>query len=110
MRRRGPDGDDQVPIACDLDAGSFSERVAEWRAFVASDVTSVQAGRRSVRLTLRPTEHALVAAGGLGQREKQCCAFFDVSIELGPSERTLVLSVPAGAEDALSEFVSLLEP
>jgi hypothetical protein len=110
VTRGEPDGVAGVPIACDLDAESLPERIDEWRAFVTSDVTAVQPGPRSVRLALRDTDQALVRAAGLGQLETQCCAFFDVSIELGAAERALVLSVPAGAEDALAEFVSLVVP
>jgi hypothetical protein len=57
---------------------------------------------------LRDSDAALVAAASLGAREKRCCAFFDVAIEIGPEERALRLSVPPGAEDALAVFVALL--
>lgn len=76
-----PEGE-PIPIACSLDAGSLAERIDEWRA--------------------------LVAAASLGQREKRCCAFFDVAIGLGADSRTLSLTVPDGAEGALGAFVVLL--
>jgi hypothetical protein len=98
-----------VPIACSLDAGSLGERADEWRALVASSVTSVQSDRTAVRLTLRESEVALSAAASLAQREKQCCPFFDVSIVLEPDRRTLVLAVPDGAEEVLAAFVALLQ-
>lgn len=108
----GADGADPaigaVPITCDLDAESLATRVEEWRALVTSDVASVEATSTSVRLTLHDTERALVAAASLGQREKRCCAFFEVSIRIGPDRRVLVLSVPDGAEGALASFVTLL--
>ncbi len=96
------------PIACSLDATSLGERADEWRALVASSVTAVEAGARAVGLVLAPSDAALTAAAGLAQREKQCCPFFDVSIVLEADRRTLVLSVPSGAEDALATFVALL--
>jgi hypothetical protein len=104
----------EVPVACSLDADALGTRAEEWRALVASSVESVDAaavgaaGARAVRLVLRPSEEALVAAAALGQREKQCCAFFDIAIELGPEQRALVVSVPEGAEEALATFVALL--
>jgi hypothetical protein len=101
-----PAGD--VPIACDLDAGSLVGRIVEWRELVASAVISLERGPSSVRLTLVDSDEALVAAASLGQREKQCCAFFDVSIDVGPERRTLVLSVPQGAEEVLATFVAAL--
>jgi anti-sigma-K factor RskA len=96
------------PIACSLDGASFRERAGEWRALVASSVVSVQACDTAVRLELRESEAALTAAVDLAQREKRCCAFFDVSIVVEADRRTLVLAVPDGAEDVLAAFVALL--
>jgi hypothetical protein len=105
MTDGGPGGE---PIACSLNAASLGERAAEWRALVASSVTSVQAGDTAVRLELRESEAALTAAADLAQREKWCCPFFEVSIVLEAERRTLVLAVPDGAEEVLASFVLLL--
>jgi hypothetical protein len=96
------------PIACSLDAASFRERAREWRALVASSVVSVQSDDAAVRLELRDSDAALTAAVDLAQREKRCCAFFDVAIVLEGDRRTLVLAVPDGAEEVLAAFVLLL--
>ncbi len=61
----------------------------------------------SVRLVLRDSDAALVAAASLGAREKACCAFFDVAIEIEPDVRSLRLSVPDGGEEALAPFAAL---
>ncbi len=61
-----------------------------------------------MHLVLDPTEAALVAAVGLAQREKQCCPFFDVALDIGADRRTLSLRVPDGAEEAMATFVALL--
>ena len=79
--------------------GSSRRRSSTWRPTPTS-----------VRLVLRDTEAALVAAASLGQREQQCCGFFEVAIELGPDRRTLTLRVPDGAEEAMATFVSRLTP
>jgi anti-sigma-K factor RskA len=97
-----------VPIACSLDAASLGERAAEWRALVATSVTAVEAGETAVRLVLRDADSALTSAAELAQREKECCAFFEVSIALEADRRTLVLAVPDGAEEVLAAFVALL--
>ena len=104
------DGGSGAPasIACSLDAGSMSERVDEWRAFVATSVSAVEATRTSVRMTLHDSDTALSAAASLGAREKACCPFFDVAVELEPDRRVLRLSVPDDADAALAGFVSLL--
>ena len=99
---------EDVPIACTLDAGSLVDRVDEWRNLVAAYVVSVAADPTTVRLVLEHSDAALVTASSLGQREKQCCAFFEVSIELEAERRCLVLRVPDGAEDALAMFKDVL--
>jgi len=102
-----PEGE-PIPIACSLDAGSLAERIDEWRALVASSVVEVEADATSVRMVLDDSPAALVAAASLGQRQKRCCAFFDVANDLGADSRTLSLTVPDGAEEALAAFVVLL--
>ena len=97
-----------VPIACSLNAASLGERTDEWRALVASSVTSVEADDGAVRLVLRDSDAALTAAVALAQREKECCPFFDVSLALRADRRTLILAVPEGAEDVLAAFADLL--
>ena len=75
---------------------------------MASSVVRVETDPTSVRLVLRDSDAALVAAASLGAREKACCAFFDVAIEIQPAMRSLRLSVPDGAEEALATFAALL--
>jgi len=101
---------DPAPIACSLEVGSRAERIEEWRELVASSVVEVVADATSVSLVLGDSDAALVAAASLGQREKQCCGYFAVAIELGPDRRTLTLRVPDGAEEAMTTFVALLTP
>jgi hypothetical protein len=103
---RGPD--DCGPIACSLDAGALTERVEEWRALVASSVRTFTSDATTVRLVLDESDAALLRAATLGQREKACCPFFEVSVDLAAETRTLSLRVPEGAEEVLATFVALL--
>lgn len=102
------DPGDTTPIACGLDAGDLAARVDEWRSLVATAVARVDAEPTAVHLALEPSDAALVRAVGLAQREKQCCPFFAVAVDVGPQERTLTLRVPEGAEDAMATFVAML--
>jgi hypothetical protein len=104
----GRDVPEVPPIACTLDAGSMAERTGEWRAFVSSHVSSLACAGTAVRFVLDDSDAALVAAASLGAREKECCAFFDVSIELEPAHRVLRLAVPEGAEQALATFIGAI--
>lgn len=97
-----------VPIACTLHAGALDERVEEWRALVATSVVAVESDATSVRLLLTDSEAALLAAVSLGAREKACCPFFDVAIEIQPGSRVLRLSVPDGAQEVLASFAEML--
>ena len=106
-----PSTGDGVPIACTLDDDGLAERRAEWRALVASSgVVGIEPGPTAVRLILDGTDATLAAAAALGQREKQCCAFFDVAVELDGWRPTLCLAVPEGAEEALATFVAAITP
>jgi hypothetical protein len=51
-----------------------------------------------------------VTAVDLAKREKQCCRFFDVAVDIGEQWRTLSLRVPEGAEEAMATFVAMLTP
>ena len=103
-----PCGD--TPIACSLDAGSMAERIGEWQALVATSVDAVVSEPTAVHLALEPSDRALLAAVNLAQREKQCCPFFDVTVDIGAEQRTLSLRVPEGAEEALAAFAAMLRP
>jgi hypothetical protein len=99
-----------IAIACTLDAESLGVRAEEWREFVASSVMTVESDDTTLRLELHDSETALVSAALLGAREKQCCAFFDVVIEITADHRALRFSVPVGAEQALASLVSHVNP
>jgi hypothetical protein len=101
-------GDEAVPLACTLEAGSLVERIAAWRALVESSVRGVETDDASVGLVLDDSEAAMVAAVLLGEAEKRCCAFFDVTLELDGDRRVLRLTVPAGAEDVLRTFAEAI--
>ena len=99
-----------TPTACNLDAGALAGRVEEWRALVANSVVTVEAEPTALRLVLAPSQSALVTAVDLAQREKQCCPFFDVALDIGERQRTLSFRVPEGAEEAMATFVAMLTP
>jgi hypothetical protein len=93
----------KVPIACTLSTNAAEDRLGEWQAAYAL-VDEVDAAPCVVRLRLSDDDQALLHVVDLAQREKQCCAFFDFSIELDGSRRWLRITVPEEASDVLAAF------
>lgn len=98
------------PIACSLDVGALADRIEEWRALVATHVITIEAEPTAVHLVLATSDEALLRAVELAQREKQCCPFFDVAVNIGAQQRTLSLRAPEGADDVMATFVTMLRP
>ena len=99
-----------VPIACSLTADDAVARVAEWREFLAQSVVSARRDDGGLHLLLGPSDDVLVAAADLAAREKACCPFFSMSIQIEPAARTLTLDAPPDAAGVLDEFMGLLPP
>ncbi len=98
----------RIPIACTLSPGQQADRVAEWEAFGRTAVTGVEVRGAVARFHLDRTDEVLLAAASLSQREKECCGFFEFTIELDAGDRWLVARVPPGAEEVLAGFAGLL--
>ena len=96
------------PIACSLEAGALTERIGQWQALVAGSVSTLEVQATTVRMVLDGSDGALLRAAALGQLEKACCPFFDISIDLAADACTLRLGVPEGAEEVLAAFVAML--
>jgi hypothetical protein len=98
----------RIPIACTLGPAEQSDRVAEWQAFGGAFVIRAEVHGTVARFQLERSDEVLAAAVSLSQREKECCAFFEFTVELGATERWLVARVPPGAEEVLAGFAGLL--
>jgi hypothetical protein len=101
--------DEEVPIACTLGVSDLPDRLAEWQAFFREHVEGSDRVGWTLRLRLRDSDAALLAAASLSRREKECCAFFAFSVELGVNDRWLVVAVPPEAEDTLASFIAMLQ-
>ncbi|MDQ3177952.1 MAG: MerR family DNA-binding protein, partial [Actinomycetota bacterium] len=83
---------DDVPIACTLDAGSMSDRIAAWHAFLAAATH-----RGGVEGGLRIEFGHEVDGGELGRRaaaEQQCCAFFSFLLTVDAAGVALEVRAP----------------
>ncbi|HVB91526.1 MAG TPA: hypothetical protein VND70_05440 [Acidimicrobiales bacterium] len=102
------DGAPPVPIAGTLETEDLPARHAEWQDFFRSSVVTSEISPSAVRLLLEPSDGALLHAVSLGQREKQCCAFFDFAIMVEAAQRWLSVTVPVGTEETLTRFLTML--
>jgi Cd2+/Zn2+-exporting ATPase len=94
---------------CTLDAASFIEREAEFRALFLRALQSIERhDARSARLQLDAAHEA--EARDLIEREQQCCEFFDFAIDAAGGELVIDVRVPAGSEAALSSLLGLAPP
>ncbi|MCU1450789.1 MAG: putative MerR family transcriptional regulator [Acidimicrobiales bacterium] len=97
----------QVPIACSLTEEGLVDRVDEWRQFLSTSVTTVDASDTSARLLLRGDDDVLLRAVDLAEREKACCAFFEFGLALDSDGRWLTVAVPDDAAPILRDLLSL---
>jgi hypothetical protein len=101
----------RIPLVCTLTAASASERVEEWRRFVARFTSAVErVSEGQLRLRLVGTNQAILDAVDLARREKAWCEFFDFAIEIETDGCWLSVRVPPETSGVLSEFASLCEP
>jgi len=99
---------EELTIACTLSAADMPDRFGEWQTFYRTSVSGFESGQGYVRLRLDATDSTLGTAASLGQREKQCCAFFSFALELEADQRWLTVRVPSGSEELLESFMGML--
>ncbi len=99
----------RIPILCTLTSQAATERVNEWRDFLASSTGAIERENdQRLRLRLNDSEKALAGAVDLARREKVCCQFFEFSIEIEAESSWLTIEVPTEATTVLTDFASLL--
>jgi DNA-binding transcriptional MerR regulator len=92
----------EVPIACTLEPGAMSDRVAAW-ANVLADAT----GRVAVDGGMRIEFGLDVDLGDLGRlisAEQRCCAFFDFTLTVDATGIALEVRAPELATDMIADL------
>jgi hypothetical protein len=97
----------EIPIACTLSGTDRTTRGDEWRQFLVTYVVEVTRIESSARLRLKDGDDVLLTAVDLARREKECCAFFEFSLELLPDAVWLDVRVPAEATTMLDALVDI---
>lgn len=93
------------PIACTLSSGAAVERIEEWRNAIAASVLSVQRPAPGmVRLRLVRDAERIGAVVDLACREKACCDFLQMTLEIDGGGATLVIAAPDDAKEVLEHL------
>jgi hypothetical protein len=99
----------RIPIACTLSSEAATDRVGEWRHFLAHATDAVErVNDQRLRMRLKASAKILTDAVDLARREKVCCPFFKFSIEIEEESSWLTIEVPPDATKVLADFESLL--
>ncbi len=90
-----------VPIACTLDGGSVSGRIADWQVALAPAARHSTTGDGALRIEFDdavdiPTLAALIAD------EQRCCAFLSFALTIDDRGIGLEVRAPEGASDIVS--------
>ena len=92
----------EVPIACTLEPGAMSDRVAEW-ANVLTDATRRVALDGGLRIEFGPD----VDLGNLGRligAEQRCCAFFNFALTVDTGGIALEVRAPELAAEMITDL------
>ena len=92
----------EVPIACTLEPGAISDRVAEW-ATVLAEVTRRIGVDGGVRIEFGPD----VDLGDLGRligAEQRCCAFFNFALTVDATGIALEVRAPELANELITDL------
>ena len=99
----GSGGTDPVPIACGLDAGAVTGRLAAWHEALGP-VTGRLPLEGGVRLRL-PRDTPLPPLVALIDAEQRCCAFFAFSLHVGGDELLLDVTAPPAGRSVVHALV-----
>lgn len=99
----GPSGNDEVAIACTLDAGDFKQRTQDIRDLARRSLRD--ASRKPLSLTLTYDIEARDEVRALVAKEQECCPFLTFGItEEGDTIKVAILAPAAAAEAADALF------
>jgi hypothetical protein len=88
---------------CTLPTAELPLRIAEFDAWFATDVLTVERlSAVRLRLALRPEPAVAARAADLAARETQCCSFFTFTLTATGGELSMQIDVPTAQSDVLA--------
>jgi hypothetical protein len=96
---------EELPIACSLDAGGMSERLAEMSALGRFSLIDAEPGVRHAVLRFRPGDETTERLTAIVAAEGECCAFLSMDVREESGALQLTIDAPEGAEPILEDMV-----
>ncbi|MFD0856694.1 hypothetical protein ACFQ07_30965 [Actinomadura adrarensis] len=99
-----------LPIMCTLSPNKIVDRLAEFEALFAGNLTTVEREPLRLRLTfgnVSPARRQQIR--GLFEAEQQCCAFLHFTYEVDGNELKVTVTAPTEAGPTLDGFQALAE-
>lgn len=102
-RRSADEAWREAPVACTLNSTELSERTEQWQR-LANRARSRAEIPDGLRLTFPATPELAAEIAALSAAEQGCCAFFDFTLHLTPSELVLTVRAPEAAGSLLTDL------
>ena len=94
------------PIACSLDAGALSDRLAHMAELGGAALLDARIDGRRALLRLAAGGEVRRRLDGIVAAEARCCPFLGMDVTEEPGTLTLTIIGPAGAEPVVEDLVT----
>jgi MerR family transcriptional regulator, copper efflux regulator len=95
-----------IPIACSLTASEQADRGNEFAAILRRGLLAREETARGIRLRFRRSQSLQEDLADLTTREKECCPFFDFSIQISGQELVLEVGAPPEARPMVDRLLA----
>lgn len=95
---------ESIPIVCSLTASEQADRGNEFAAILGRDLLTREETARGIRLRFRRSPGLQKELAELTSREKECCPFFDFSIESVGDHLVLDVGAPPEAREIVDRL------
>ena len=94
------------PIACSLDAGALSDRLAHMAELGGAALLDARIDGRRALLRFAAGGEVRGRLDGIVAAEARCCPFLGMDMTEEPGTLTLAIVAPAGAEPVVEDLVA----
>jgi hypothetical protein len=94
------------PVACSLDAGALSDRLAHMAELGGAALLDARIGGRRALLRFAAGKEVRGRLDGIVAAEARCCPFLGMDLTEEPGTLTLTIIGPAGAEPVVEDLVT----